>query len=123
MKKTTNLAMLTAEFFAHLNFFNVMCYTTVVAYYVSFLLLFSGGASGVVAMSGTAVSQGAIDDKPANTVEEIAEQQGCPTVNVITMIKCLQNAPAENIIRVIYTIEQQNQYAVIICTFHRVILN
>lgn len=57
-------------------------------------------ASGVVAMSGTAVSHGAMDDKPANTAQEIAEQQGCPTVNMITMIKCLQKASAESIIRV-----------------------
>lgn len=66
--------------------------------------------SGIVAMSGTAVSQGAIDDQPANTADAIAEEQGCPTVNTLTMIKCLQNAPVENIIRVSKIQKKNNPY-------------
>lgn len=62
--------------------------------------LFTGIPSGVVAMSGTAVSHGAIDEKPVNSAHEIAENQGCPTTSTLTMIKCLQNTPAANIIKV-----------------------
>lgn len=51
-------------------------------------------------MSGTAVSHGAVDDKPVNTAHEIAEQQGCPTANVVTMVRCLQKVSAQNIIKV-----------------------
>lgn len=51
-------------------------------------------------MSGTAASHGAIDNKPVSRAQEIAEMQGCPTVNLITMIKCLKSIPGENIIKV-----------------------
>lgn len=56
--------------------------------------------SGVIAMSGTAVSPGAVDDRSVNRAHELAEQQGCPTTSVITMVRCLQNVPAEGIIKV-----------------------
>ncbi|KAJ8941723.1 hypothetical protein NQ318_023319 [Aromia moschata] len=58
-----------------------------------------GMTSGVVAMSGTAVSNWAIDHTPQNTAVDIAEQNGCPTVSTLTMVKCLQNLPPESVIR------------------------
>lgn len=61
---------------------------------------FSGLASGIVAMSGTAVSQWASDNTPQNTANDIASQNGCPTTNAVTMVKCLQNLPPDSIIRV-----------------------
>lgn len=66
----------------------------------SIIYYFTGLTSGVIAMSGTAVSPGAVDDKSARKAFELAEQQGCPTTAVITMIRCLQNVPADSIIKV-----------------------
>ncbi|KAG5886054.1 hypothetical protein JTB14_009503 [Gonioctena quinquepunctata] len=57
-----------------------------------------GLASGIVAMSGTAVSRWAVDHAPQETAQEIARQNGCPTVNVLTMVKCLQSLPPDSII-------------------------
>lgn len=51
-------------------------------------------------MSGSAVSQWAMDHTPQNTVNDIAKENGCPTTNPVTMVKCLQKLPAESIIRV-----------------------
>lgn len=60
-----------------------------------------GVPNAVVAMSGTAVSRWAIDNTPSNTAVQIAQQNGCPTKDVVTMVKCLQKVPAESIIKVI----------------------
>lgn len=51
-------------------------------------------------MSGTAVSQWAMDHTPQNTAKDIATQNGCPTVDFVTMVKCLQKLPPESVIRV-----------------------
>lgn len=58
-----------------------------------------GITSGVIAMSGTAVSRWAKDDTPEHTAQDIAEQNGCLTSDALTMVKCLQSLPAEYIIR------------------------
>lgn len=55
-------------------------------------------------MSGTAVSRWAADYTPQKTVEDVAAQNGCPTTNPVTMVKCLQNLPAESIIRVSFLV-------------------
>lgn len=57
-----------------------------------------GSVSAVVAMSGTAVAHWSTDNTPAVTSREIAEYHGCPTSSVLTMLKCLQNLPADNIV-------------------------
>ncbi|CAH0551297.1 unnamed protein product [Brassicogethes aeneus] len=57
------------------------------------------GISGVVAMSGTAVSHWATDNTPRNTALEVATHNGCPTASTLIMIKCLQNTPPESIIQ------------------------
>lgn len=54
--------------------------------------------SAVVAMSGTAVSNWAIENAPGITAKEIADYHGCPSNRLLTMIKCLQNVPADSII-------------------------
>lgn len=59
-----------------------------------------GIPSAVVAMSGTAVSHWAMDNTPTNTAREVAEQNGCITSSFVVMVKCLQNLPADSIIRV-----------------------
>lgn len=56
--------------------------------------------SSVVAMSGSAVSHWAIDNNPRATALELAQFHGCPTTNVLTMIKCLQALPGSNIVEV-----------------------
>ncbi|XP_030750699.1 liver carboxylesterase 1 [Sitophilus oryzae] len=58
-----------------------------------------GMPSAVIAMSGTAVSRWAVDNAPVNTAREIAEENGCPTQNDITMVRCLQQVPADLIIK------------------------
>lgn len=65
---------------------------------------FLGLSAGIVAMSGTAVSRWAVDNTPHNTANDIATENGCPTTNAVTMVKCLQNLPPESIIRVIITV-------------------
>lgn len=62
--------------------------------------MFLGMVSGVVAMSGTAVSNWAVDHAPQQTATTIASENGCPTTSTVTMVKCLQNLPPESIIRV-----------------------
>ncbi|KAJ8934125.1 hypothetical protein NQ314_013584, partial [Rhamnusium bicolor] len=58
-----------------------------------------GMASGIVAMSGTAISNWAVDHTPKNTAEDIAHQNGCPISETLTMVKCLQNLSPDSIIR------------------------
>ena len=55
---------------------------------------------GVIAMSGSALSSWAIDKDPVETSKQLAVYQGCPTGNILTMVKCLQNVPARSIIKV-----------------------
>ncbi|KAJ8970930.1 hypothetical protein NQ317_017248 [Molorchus minor] len=58
-----------------------------------------GLTSGVIAMSGTAVSNWAVDHTPQHTAADIAQQNGCPSTSTVTMVRCLQNLPPESIIR------------------------
>lgn len=51
-------------------------------------------------MSGTAISNWAIDKTPANTAKEVAEYQGCPVNNTVKMIKCMHKIDAEVIVKV-----------------------
>lgn len=51
-------------------------------------------------MSGSALSNWAIDNNPKATALELAQFHECPTTNALTMIKCLQALPAKNIIEV-----------------------
>ncbi|KAF7273676.1 hypothetical protein GWI33_013623 [Rhynchophorus ferrugineus] len=66
-----------------------------------------GMPSAVIAMSGTAISQWAVDDAAANPAYKIAEESGCPTQNDVTMVRCLQQVPAELIIKRDSTVEFQ----------------
>nr|XP_022902159.1 esterase E4-like [Onthophagus taurus] len=58
-----------------------------------------GHISGIIAMSGSAISSWAIDNTPAKTAKEVAEYQGCPSQNTLTMIRCLQNVGPETLIK------------------------
>lgn len=62
---------------------------------------YAGYTSGVIALSGTAVSHWAVDNEPVITAKEVANYQGCPTASVLTMIKCLQQVPGTSLIQVI----------------------
>ncbi|XP_025830313.1 neuroligin-2-like isoform X2 [Agrilus planipennis] len=66
-----------------------------------------GYANGVIALSGTAVSNWAMDDDPNGVARELAETQGCPTTSALAMIKCLQSIPAQNIINADSQIQMQ----------------
>ncbi|KAL1488054.1 hypothetical protein ABEB36_015423 [Hypothenemus hampei] len=66
-----------------------------------------GMPDAVVAMSGTAVSRWSIDNTPTDTSHQIAMQNGCPTSNDVTMIKCLQKVPVQAIIKLDSQIEFQ----------------
>lgn len=63
--------------------------------------MFLGAPTGIIAMSGSALSHWAIDNNPVETSKQIAQYQGCPTTDTLTMVKCLQNIPAASIIKVI----------------------
>ncbi|XP_060525790.1 carboxylesterase 4A-like isoform X2 [Cylas formicarius] len=58
-----------------------------------------GLPNSVIAMSGTAISRWSIDNAPLNTAHAIAEENGCPTASILTMVKCLQKLPAESIVQ------------------------
>ncbi|KAB0805013.1 hypothetical protein PPYR_01983 [Photinus pyralis] len=58
-----------------------------------------GYTNGVVALSGTALSNWAVDTKPGETAREMADLQGCPTTNPLPMIKCLQAVSANKIVK------------------------
>ncbi|XP_017484544.1 PREDICTED: carboxylesterase 1E [Rhagoletis zephyria] len=59
----------------------------------------AGDVSGVVAMSGTALSQYATDKEPVQSVEEVATINGCPTTNELAIVQCLREKSAEEIIQ------------------------
>lgn len=46
-------------------------------------------------MSGTAISNWAVENAPMITAREIAEYHGCPTTSAMILLKCLQNVNAE----------------------------
>ncbi|XP_061392901.1 carboxylesterase 1E [Musca vetustissima] len=54
--------------------------------------------TGVVAMSGTALSQYATDKEPVQSVGEVAEINGCSAGNETEIVKCLRKKKAEDII-------------------------
>ncbi|CAG9813114.1 unnamed protein product [Phaedon cochleariae] len=58
-----------------------------------------GLSAGVIAMSGTAVSRWAVDNSPQTAAKDIADQNGCPIGDIVTMVKCLQTLPPESIIK------------------------
>ncbi|RZC37122.1 carboxylesterase 1E, partial [Asbolus verrucosus] len=64
-----------------------------------------GLTSGIVAMSGSSLSQFATDDAPRNTAREVAEANGCPVGSELTMVRCLQNLSPASIIKVDSSIE------------------
>ncbi|XP_014087308.2 carboxylesterase 1D [Bactrocera oleae] len=55
--------------------------------------------SGVVAMSGTALSQYATDKEPVQSVDEVAKINGCPIKNELTIVECMREKSAEDIIQ------------------------
>ncbi|XP_075152885.1 carboxylesterase 1E-like [Haematobia irritans] len=57
-----------------------------------------GDITGVVAMSGTALSQYATDKEPVQSVQEVAEINGCPAGNEREIVNCLRQKPAADII-------------------------
>lgn len=58
----------------------------------------SGSVNGIVSMSGSALSQYAIDEDPVQSVEEIAMINECPTTNELEIVKCLRTKTADDII-------------------------
>uniref|UniRef100_A0A1A9ZJ64 COesterase domain-containing protein n=1 Tax=Glossina pallidipes TaxID=7398 RepID=A0A1A9ZJ64_GLOPL len=58
----------------------------------------AGDINGVMAMSGTALGQYATDKEPVQSVQEIAEINGCPATNEIEIVKCLREKSAKDII-------------------------
>ncbi|XP_073825562.1 carboxylesterase 1E [Musca autumnalis] len=57
-----------------------------------------GDVSGVVAMSGTSLSQYATDKDPVQSVQEMALINGCAAGNETEIVKCLRKKRAEDII-------------------------
>ena len=61
--------------------------------------MFAGFLSGVMAMSGSALSAFAIDNNPLATGRELAKKNGCPDSPVTEMVKCLQELPVSVLIQ------------------------
>ncbi|KAH8410527.1 hypothetical protein KR215_011883 [Drosophila sulfurigaster] len=59
----------------------------------------SSEVSGVVAMSGTALSQYATDKEPVQSVQEVAKINGCPAANELEIVSCLRAKSAMDIIK------------------------
>ncbi|KAH8419290.1 hypothetical protein KR222_004127, partial [Zaprionus bogoriensis] len=59
----------------------------------------AGDVHGVVAMSGTALSQYATDKEPVQSVQEVARINGCPAGNELEIVGCLRKKSAEEIIQ------------------------
>lgn len=53
-------------------------------------------------MSGTAISNWAVDKTPTETAKEVAAYQGCPVNNTVSMIKCMQKLDAAAIVKVYF---------------------
>lgn len=53
---------------------------------------------GIVAMSGSALSPNAVDEKPMDATDELAVQLGCPLKPHLAMVRCMQEAPADEIV-------------------------
>ncbi|EDW63863.1 liver carboxylesterase 1 [Drosophila virilis] len=58
-----------------------------------------GDVHGVVAMSGTALSQYAMDKEPVQSVQEVAKINNCPTGNELEIVNCMRAKSAEEIIQ------------------------
>ncbi|CAH0399091.1 unnamed protein product [Chilo suppressalis] len=67
----------------------------------SLMALSSEGRSsdGVVALSGTALSPGAVRTDPAKHAQELAKRTGCPETPVERLVLCLKKLPPEQIIK------------------------
>lgn len=52
--------------------------------------------SGVVAMSGSPYTQYNLDDKPTQSVKEIAKIHNCPTTNETVLVECLRSVSIAN---------------------------
>ncbi|XP_068150389.1 carboxylesterase 1F [Drosophila tropicalis] len=59
----------------------------------------AGNVHGVVAMSGTALSQYATDKEPVQSVQEVAKINGCPAGNELEIVQCMRKKSAEEIIK------------------------
>ncbi|XP_055856869.1 liver carboxylesterase 1-like [Episyrphus balteatus] len=58
----------------------------------------SGSVTGVVAMSGSALSQYAKDDAPVQSLEEIAQINKCPKSNETEIVSCLRKRSVKDIV-------------------------
>lgn len=50
-------------------------------------------------MSGSILSHFAIDKDPSSTAQYIAAKNGCPTENIIKMVRCLREIPVNKLIQ------------------------
>lgn len=60
--------------------------------------MFSGFFSGIIAMSGSVLSNFAIDKDPMSSTKAIAASNNCPTEDTPEMIRCLRELPVENLV-------------------------
>jgi carboxylesterase type B len=55
--------------------------------------------NGVVAMSGSSLSQYSYDEEPTQSIKEIGEINDCPYNNDTSLIKCMQSKSVEDIVK------------------------
>lgn len=69
------------------------------AIYLSSSPMGRSSLNGVVAMSGSSLSQNTFDDNATTSTEEIANAHKCPHKNEIELLKCLRGKSAEEIVK------------------------
>ena len=60
-------------------------------------------------MSGSALSNFAIDREPAKTAQLIAAAHNCTTSPVIEMVRCLRNISVDQLVKVDHEIDNKNR--------------
>lgn len=69
------------------------------AMYLSSSPMGRSSVNGVVAMSGSSLSQYSYDDNGTSSTEQIAKAHKCPHADEVELIKCLQKKPIDEIVR------------------------
>lgn len=69
------------------------------AMYLSSSPMGRSSVNGVVAMSGSSLSQYSYDDNATTSTQEIANAHKCANKNEVELLKCLRNKPVEQIVK------------------------
>lgn len=69
------------------------------AMYLSSSPIGRSSINGVVAMSGSTLSQYSYDENATTSTEEIAKAHGCPYKNELELLSCLRDKPSDDLVK------------------------